>query len=297
MNIFYSREALRMIVLFLALFPLAVSPTLYTVVDNHWLGSEAAYDYWIVNNFQWGKEIIQNIGPLGFIHFPLSFTGYLDYENALTNFALSGILVILVIYISSLFPSKIAGIIFLSLFAFFNSAKKAIVFSMSSEVNHYLLPLLIAYFLFLSPPYLVICFLLVTLAAMSLGKGMFLFVSPMIVGMVALHFLLQKKTFLSLIIMFVYIFSVVVFWVLAGQDIVNFYNFVRGSIAFSHGYNDSMTKFDTLLPLIMTCVLFFIICTKVIVAKNWSNIKHISNAEIVSRGMLAFIEMFILFAA
>lgn len=297
MNSFYSWKALRTIILFLALFPLTVSPFLYTVEDNHWLGSEAAYDYWTANHFQWGKEIIQNIGPLGFIHFPLSFTGYLDYENALANFALSAVLVILVIYISSLFPSKIARIIFLSIFAFFNSAKKAVVFSMPSEVNHYLLPLLIAYVLFLSPPYLVICFLLATLAAMSLGKGMFIFVSSIIVGMVALHYLFQKKTFLSLLIMFVYMFSVVVFWVLAGQDIANFYDFVKGSIAFSSGYNDSMVRFDTPWQVVVVGAFLFLICAKVITAKNWRDIKRISNAEITSRGMLAFIEMFILFAA
>ena len=88
------------LLLFVALFPITISPFVYVVTDNHWLGSEAAYDYWLTESFQWGEQIIQNIGPLGFIHFPLSFTGFLDYENAIANFALMAALVILLIYLN-----------------------------------------------------------------------------------------------------------------------------------------------------------------------------------------------------
>ena len=66
-------------ILTLVLIPTTISKFVYAVIDLHWLGSEAAYDYWINNNFLWGETIIQNIGPLGFIHFPLSFTGIMDY--------------------------------------------------------------------------------------------------------------------------------------------------------------------------------------------------------------------------
>ena len=35
---------------------------------NHDNGSVAAYDYWTHNGFLYGKEIAQNVGPLGFIN-------------------------------------------------------------------------------------------------------------------------------------------------------------------------------------------------------------------------------------
>jgi hypothetical protein len=73
--------------LLVASFLVTVSLFRCIVVDRHQLGSEAAYDYWTKNGFQWGTEIIQNVGPLAFMHFPLSFTGFLDWKK---NFADKG---------------------------------------------------------------------------------------------------------------------------------------------------------------------------------------------------------------
>ena len=47
----------------LVLIPTTISKFVYPVIVLHWFGSEAAYDYWINNNFLWDEIIIQNIGP------------------------------------------------------------------------------------------------------------------------------------------------------------------------------------------------------------------------------------------
>ncbi|MDC0229374.1 hypothetical protein OAK48_00215 [Deltaproteobacteria bacterium] len=93
-------------ILTLVLIPTTISKFVYVAHDLHWLGNEAAYDYWIKYNFLWGETIIQNIGLLGFIHFPLSFTGIMDYEGTIANIILSTTLVIMTIILSTTINSR-----------------------------------------------------------------------------------------------------------------------------------------------------------------------------------------------
>ena len=38
--------------------------------NSHDLGSQAAYAYWTLHGFSYGKDVSQNVGPLGFLAYP-----------------------------------------------------------------------------------------------------------------------------------------------------------------------------------------------------------------------------------
>ncbi|MDJ0942288.1 MAG: hypothetical protein QNJ30_02425 [Kiloniellales bacterium] len=282
--------------LFVALFPLTLSGFGYQIYDNHSLGSEAAYDYWLANGFQWGTEIIQNIGPLGFIHFPLSFTGFLDYENALANFALSGVLVALVIYLSLLIPDRVARIVFLSIFALMQILKRPYGFPMPTEVNHYLLVLFTAYTLFSSSRYVVLIPLVVLLAAMSLGKGMFLFIAPVIVLFSAFHYILRKTLFMGITTLATYMLSVLAFWVMCDQQVYNILDFVLGSFAFSSGYSEALANHGSSSILAGLCLFLSTLLILLVIEKNLHAVRSVSRTAVASGLMLGLIEIYILFA-
>jgi len=129
----------------LVLIPTTISKFVYTVIYLHWLGSEAAYDYWINNNLLWGETIIQNIGPLGFIHFPLSFTGIMDYAGTIANIILSISLVVMTIMLSTTINSRFYKYIFSSIFTILQIYKNQNGLPEIVEVNHYLICLYIFY--------------------------------------------------------------------------------------------------------------------------------------------------------
>ncbi|MDJ0943851.1 MAG: hypothetical protein QNJ30_10315 [Kiloniellales bacterium] len=291
--------------LFAALFPLTLSGFAYTIVDNHWLGSEAAYDYWAANDFQWGTEIVQNIGPLGYIHFPLSFTGFLDLENAWANFVQSGTLVVLVIYLAWMIPNRLLKTVFLTVFVLMQVLKQPYVFSFPTEVSHYLLALFIAYALFNLERYFALIPLVILLAGMSLGKGMYLFIAPVIIFFAALFYILRRKVLLSIAGVSLYVLSFLFFWVSSGQEISNLPDFIWGSLAFSSGYSEALANYSS-SPLEGPSVIstgsalfhfaIFISLILLVLAKNFYPIKTMNRVTFAAGLMLASIELLILFA-
>ena len=63
---------------------------------NHDAGSVALLDFWAKNNFSYGNEIIQNVGPFGFLIYPYQYTGLLDEERYFFTIFFSGLLSILI---------------------------------------------------------------------------------------------------------------------------------------------------------------------------------------------------------
>ena len=178
-------------ILTLVLIPTTISKFVYGVIDVHWLGSEAAYDYWINNKFLWGETIIQNIGPLGFIHFPLSFTGIMDYPGTIANIILSITLATMTIILSTTINSRFHKYVFLSIFTILQIYKNQNGLPEIVEVNHYLICLYIFYCMIIFN--ITIIPLAIILASMSLGKGMFLFIAVFVFLSVSSTMLILKR--------------------------------------------------------------------------------------------------------
>jgi hypothetical protein len=229
--------------LFIALLPLTIDRFRYIATDNHWLGSEAAYDYWTVATTQWGVDIVQNVGPLAFIHFPLSFTGFLDTEKTCVDIFLSAVLVMLLIAVARLIQNQALKFVFIFGFATVQFFKAPFSFSWPTEINHYLLALFAAYILQRHALYRFIVPLALLLGVMSLGKGMFLFIAPAIILATSLAYLAQKKSKQAAALVTGYVGGFVISWLAAGQAAQNLPVFIKTSLAFSHGYEEALAGY------------------------------------------------------
>lgn len=265
-NLFFndSRNIVLFLIFLVLLFPISIANIYYITANNHSLGSELGYDYWYKNGFQWGSDIIQNIGPLGWMHFPQSYTGIMDIENAVCTILFS----LLLINLMGLQAIRQKYILYfvIPIYGIVQSLKVSIDFTMPAEVNHYLLVLFIAYQLFISTNILVITFLVAVIALLSLGKGMFLFIGMFTIVIIGIYYLQQKKFKQCYTTILTYVISMMVFWIgLADQKLANFLLFVQSSIEFSKGYNDSLSGYNedifyykwTSIILMLICIAIF----------------------------------------
>ncbi len=278
-------------ILTLVLIPTTISKFVYAVIDLHWLGSEAAYDYWINNNFLWGETIIQNIGPLGFIHFPLSFTGIMDYAGVIANIILSITLVVMTVILSTTINSRFYKFIFLSIFTILQIYKNQNGLPEIVEVNHYLICLFIFYCVIIFK--FTIIPLAIILAAMSLGKGMFLFIALFVFLSSASIMLIQRRYNHVLLFLISFISSWIFIWLYLNQELIYIDDFIFNSFKFSEGYNQSLSNnyfhsYLTTKCFILAFILEIIILIKVyIYFQNKTNIAYL---------ITIIFEQFILFA-
>lgn len=295
-------DQLLLSIIVILLLIVTVSPPLFVITDVHWLGSEAAYSFWAFNGAQWGADIIQNIGPLGFMHFPLSYTGFDGTAKFIANIILSSSLVWLVIYIYSCFKRPLVGASFLGLFIFLQLSKDPgdsnffgfNIYNAPTEVAHYLIVFFSTYVLFRTNSFLIVCLIGLLLSAMALGKGMFLFLSGFAVIVSVAFLLLQKKYALVTYLGLSVFLSTALLWIASGQEIQNYHTFLISSFHFSSGYSEGLSRFLGVplhLKLAPICILLFASVFKVFL--NWTKLLK-NNISLI---LLMFFEWLFAFMA
>ena len=229
-----------LILLFVFLFPIIVTSPSNVITDDHAYASEAGYDYWAAHGFQWGVDVLQNIGPLGPMHFPLTYTGILDYENMVGNFIISAFLDFAFIFLFAQFSSNSLKFGFLASFLSLQLLKEGTSFPFTPEVNHYLLMIFVTYVIYIYDRYFILIPIAMLLAAMSLGKGIFLTLSIFIMFFYSIRLLMVEKMAKLLVFTAAFCFTLVLSWKISGQDLSNILVFLRGSYAFSSGYTEAL---------------------------------------------------------
>ena len=86
-----------------------------TLVKNeHDLGSQAAYEYWLSNGFRYGIDFFQNVGPYGFLNYPHIYSGFFFFTKILLN----AFLVFCLLYLSPKLNLKVFLIFLFSLWLY-----------------------------------------------------------------------------------------------------------------------------------------------------------------------------------
>jgi hypothetical protein len=106
-----SKNSIAYILLFVCLFLFLLQFPNVIVTNEHDLGSQAAYEYWLVNGFQYGLDFLQNVGPLGFLNYPLIYSGFLFNTKVFLNI----FLVLTLLFLVPKYDYKIFLAIILSL--------------------------------------------------------------------------------------------------------------------------------------------------------------------------------------
>lgn len=220
--------------LFLSLLQL---PTVL-VKNEHDLGSQAAYEYWLVNGFQYGIDFLQNVGPYGFLNYPLLYSGFLFYIKIFLNI----FLVFSLLYLTPKPSFKVFLIYILSLMLY-----------NKQDVFIYIL-LHVSFIHILQPTTKQKCVLsLFITALLCLAKSTCLFVTlwGAIVLVLKSH-IYREKYINKILLFFLFLISL---WFIAGQPINGFYYYVIGAVIFSNGYNEAMAVQE---PLFVTFSAIFV---------------------------------------
>ena len=229
----YIYKALFLVLAVLLFLSLLSYPLLGNLA-NHDNGSVAAYDYWTHNGFLYGKEIAQNVGPLGFINSINNYTGFFQEIKLSINILLMFLLTSLLVL--NLKKTSVSISFFVMIIS---------ILYLNSDSKYYILISLIFIYL-LNGNLSIIKYLLITvLALMSLSKAMFFFLSCIIIIIIFLINLSNKQYKKSIIVTLIYMISFSIFWKLSKQNLSNLPEFINGIFIFSIGYNEAMSIFES----------------------------------------------------
>lgn len=270
-----------LLVLFLGLVQLPV----YVSADTHDIGSQAAIEYWTYTNLHFGTDIVQNVGPLGFLNYPRLYAGFLDHVKIPLFLTLMLMLAALALAIARTLPNRASGLLFLAVLVAFRE----------SDVTLYAFTLLIGYGMFCFRAIWVLACLALLLAILSLAKGTLLFSALLIVAVTMLRFLHQCAWPKLAIVGIVYPVALLTVWVLCGQPITNIPDFLVASVSFSSGYNEAMAFFEhpiiRALGFAVALLLGLGLCYNRL--RDW---RGLTNGVRIERMSLLAIESFVLFA-
>lgn len=220
----------------------------FAASNTHDFGSQAAYGYWTLHGYLYGKDIVQNVGPLGFLGYPFIYTGFLDLQKLLIHAFLTGSFVFLLWKTSNSMSFK-ARIVFLVFAGVFSTVRADDMF--------YLLLLLLGYQLILNPRLRTILFSTTLLSILALEKGTFLFISIFIILSSFIVLILSRRNFSAVLTVGSFTMFFLAIWVMVGQPINNLPVFIYRMAWFSIGYNEAMTFFEPIKIQVLGFTAFF----------------------------------------
>ncbi|MFQ6334519.1 hypothetical protein [Methylophilus sp. 3sh_L] len=242
-------------------------PNQFIDTNSHDLGSQVIYEYWLGNYFQFGKDIVQNIGPLGFIFYPSIYTGFLPNIKAFVLvFMAISMAVTFYIYLRKL-PALQILIFILSLFV--------VILGSTYDALYYTFALLLALAIIDKPTNSLwkqsICLLLLTV--LSLTKGTLLIWAFIVVFLRVCTLLFQSEYKRSILEVGIFCAFFLIIWVFCQQSINNILPFISAMLSFSSGYNEAMAIYEkhylTVIALILLITYSsFVIKNYVIQAKD-----------------------------
>lgn len=218
-NKVYSVYVISVFLVVFASFGSMVAPV-YTLDQGHDLGSQASFDYFAEEDFQYGKEVINNIGPYGYLHYSAMYSGIYYYKKLIPNLFLAAIAAILVSVVSWRIRGFLPKVLFLiAVFGYSNS-----------ELFPGLILFLIGLVLLCLQSenrfnYFVTTSLLIVAALLSLAKSTNTFFSIGVLGVFAAYCMLNRLYRLLAVSIFSFGAGVVFWWLLAGQKISNLSSF------------------------------------------------------------------------
>jgi hypothetical protein len=220
-------------------------PTVAYDVD-HDLSSSASLEYFAAHYLQFGVQVIQNAGPLGWVHYSGVYAGFLHAEKLVLKSLLRLALVALVLWACARFPSRAARVAWLLAFLVIlpiGGAVRGDVLEVN-EVWAYLTAYLSGLSLLSLPQHPRVATraapVLLLLAFLALTKHTLFLAATLTVLAVALDRLRRRDRRSAALLPLVYAGFVALLWVTAGQRLENVIAYGVGMVRFTEGYNEAM---------------------------------------------------------
>jgi len=222
-------------------------PTVPYDID-HDLSSSASLEYFAIRGIQFGTQLIQNVGPLGWIHYSGVYAGFLQDQKVAFGLLRAIALTALLLWAGTRFGSRIASALWLlTLVAFvpmYPVGEASEVDFLLFEQWTYLCVYLAGLALLALPPRRsfprIAVLPLFFLAFLALVKHTLLLTTGMVVGSVVLERLQRREVGTAVAFALVFAGFVVVIWMLAGQHPAHLVQYGLGVFSFTSGYNEAM---------------------------------------------------------
>lgn len=218
---------------FFVLFLLTLALPDHAADNGHDYGSQAAIEYWIKSKLAFGIDVIQNVGPYGFISYPSTYTGVLDTQKLVINIGITALFVYLVLNLSASRAKTVQAILFVlvALFAY-------------QDTFFYALFWMIAYTLLHNNDRLKGAVLIAALALLAQAKGTFLTLSIFLIGVLAIRHIIRNEYAQAFAKVGIYVFAFTSLWYAAGQSLTAIPQYVVGVLSFTSGYNEAMQIYE-----------------------------------------------------
>jgi hypothetical protein len=237
-------RALGSVALFFGfLFVFTIVP-LGTVDEKHDPGSILAFEYFAAHKFQFGTQVIQNIGPYGYFGFPQFYAGILPNQKLCFSVLFASVLSLLLLLGLRQFEGCKARAIWLVAVAF---APLPAVSGAGGDAFEFVAP----FFMLLTGHYLLTrnwyrsyrlldTLTLALLALLALMKGTGIVLVGVLVALVVGQQLFNRNFMGAVLDSGSFCLSFLLLWGAAGQKWNNLGRFLTGSFSFISGYNEAL---------------------------------------------------------
>lgn len=273
-----------MALLFLAIFALP-DPNHVPTLNSHDVSAQAGIEFFTLHGFSYGKDVIQNVGPLGFLNYPQTYSGLLTTPKLILNLFLTSYFVSLLVTSIKNIPI-LKKIIFLIVAALFTSI---------TETMLYFLLFLLLQQLFVTTKWQNLLLPVFTLSILTLVKSTCFFIACSIVLTSLLSHLLCRRFQIVFCLGLFFCFFVLFFWVSCGQSITNFINFVYATLMFSSGYNEAMSIFEVYFIRLLGMSVLLGSALSILLNNLKQCSRKVNKREVVKIILLTMAELFILF--
>ena len=218
---------------------------------THDLGSHAAFEYYAAHQFQFGKQVYQNVGPYGYVHYAYTYAGYLPVQKIiLKNLSRLG-LFLLILWVSGRLPRMYLKVWWWGSLLVVQPFGWPLAWPLASaepffqeldwDQDYAYLTIYLAALYLLQPRkewrfYVMAGGLLLLLAFTALTKHTAFVLGGWVVLLVCVEKVCRKDVLAAVGCLPIYAL------VLAGQHLANLPAFVRGIFAFSSGYNEALMR-------------------------------------------------------
>ena len=232
------------LLLFAVFFLIFTQVPLGTVDEKHDPGAILSYEYFAEHQFQFGTQVIQNIGPYGYFGFPQFYAGIRADQKLCFSALYAALLSVLVLASLRYFKGKGAQIVWLVTIAFSPVLPHA---GVAGEAFEFIAPL----FLLLSCHYLLTrdwykghwvldAAVYTMLALVALMKGTGIALVGLLVALALLDSLSRRNFKRGALDLGFFCLGFWLLWHAAHQTWDNLGAFLTGSFAFIAGYNEAM---------------------------------------------------------
>ena len=219
---------------------------------THDLGSQMSYEFYAKNGYQFGVEVIHNVGPYGYLQFPDLYSGLLATQKVIFTLAFAAVFSTAALLATRYFATPLAVALWLLPLATMQFAIGPLINSLPLDTGafspldpiFYLFLLLASHHLLMRDRYgstaVFDIVLLIFLALLSLTKGTNLMLVAAIMAVTLFQDIKDRKFGRALSDAGSFVIAFGAFWLLAGQRLVNLPAFVRGVSSYSKGYSETM---------------------------------------------------------